>query len=449
MNDIRDVPLGTQSAEAATLHERALWHLVSFYGDPFAALDATIAIDPGWGLAHVMKADFILTVTEPVLLPQARAALDAALPLMAGASERERAHLGAAQLAVDGRWREACAAWDRILTRHPRDMLALISAHLFDFYRGDARNLRARVARVLPEWDQSDPLYPFVLGMHAFGLEECNLYGPAEETGRAALALDARGPWAIHAVAHVMEMQGRHDEGANWLRERQGHWAEDNGLAVHNWWHSALFELESLDTGAALALYDAQIGGSASVVNLQWLDCAALLWRIGLLGVDVGGRWKDLAQAWADPLGHAGYYAFNDVHALLAFLGSGELAPAQALIERCRAQAEHGESDNRAMAREVGLPLMAGLAAFRRGDMAEVAARLYPLRSIAHRFGGSHAQRDLIDQTLLAAAAAPGGDKAMGRALLNERRLAKPTTPLTQHWGRRLGWSCTDLLFFL
>ena len=96
-------------------------------------------------------------------------------------------------------------------------------------------------------------------------------------------------------------------------------------------------------------------------------------------------------------------------------------------------------SDNHAMALEVGLPLMAGSPAFERGDMAEVAAQLYPLRTVAHHFGGSHAQRDLIEQTLLAAAAAPGGDRAMGRLLLNERRLAKPNTPLMQHWGRRLG----------
>jgi len=439
MNDVRDVPLGTQSATAATLYERSLHHLVAFYGDPFATIDAMIEADPGWGLAQVVKADLILTMTEPALVPQARAALEAAEPLMRDAGERERDHLGAAQLALEGRWRAACDAWDRILRRHPRDMLALISAHLFDFYRGDARSLRARVARVLPEWDEADALYPYVLGMHAFGLEECNLYPQAEEAGRASLALEPLGPWAIHAVAHVMEMQGRYIEGADWLGERRHDWAEDNGLAVHNWWHAALFDLESLDTDAALALYDAQIGGSVSVVNLQWLDCAALLWRVGLLGVDVGVRWQALARSWVDPVGHGGYYAFNDAHALLALLGSGDAARAQALLQRCRAQLDAGPVDNRAMAREVGLPLMAGLVAYRSGNMAEVAAQLYPLRTVAHHFGGSHAQRDLIDQTLLAAASAPGGDRALGRLLLNERRLAKPNTPLTQHWARRLG----------
>ncbi len=434
MNDLRGVPSGSSSAHARDAHERALWHLVSFYGDPMAAFDATIAADPGWGLARVIKAVFILTLTEPGMVPQARQLLAEAKPLMAGAPAHEQGHFAAAQAATGGRWHEACARWDALLLDQPRDLLALTAAHLFDFYRGDARNLRARVARVLPEWRVDDPLQPFVQGMHAFGLEECNLYPQAEAAGREALARDPRGPWAIHAVAHVMEMQGRHEEGVRWLGEGSAGWAE-NGLAVHLWWHLALFRLETLDTAAALALFDARIAGGASTVNLQWLDGAALLWRLQLLGVDVGTRWQALAAEWAEPVALAGHYAFNDVHALLAFIGSGDTSRAQALLAASSAQAS---ADNIGMAREVGLPLMQGLMAFANGDADAACNTLYPLRGVAHHFGGSHAQRDLIDQTLLAAAAR-SSHKAAGRALLNERRLAKPNTPLTSHWAARLG----------
>jgi hypothetical protein len=434
VNDHRGVPSGSSSTLARENHERALWHLVSFYGDPMAAFDATIAADPGWGLARVVKAVFILTLTEPNMLLQARQLLAESEPLMAGAPVHEQAHFAAAQAALAGRWFDACARWDALLLDHPRDLLALTAAHLFDFYRGDARNLRARVARVLPEWPVDDPLQPFVQGMHAFGLEECNLYPQAEAAGREALARDPRGPWAIHAVAHVMEMQGRHEEGARWLEGGSSGWA-DNGLAVHLWWHLALFRLEALDTSAALALFDARIAGRASSVNLQWLDGAALLWRLHLLGVDVGPRWQALAADWVDPVAYAGHYAFNDVHALLAFMGSGDMARAQALLAASSAQAS---ADNTGMAHEVGVPLMQGLMAFVNGDADAACTLLYPLRRVAHHFGGSHAQRDLIDQTLLAAAAR-SSHKAMGRALLNERRLAKPNTPLTAHWASRLG----------
>ena len=232
-----------------------------------------------------------------------------------------------------------------------------------------------------------------------------------------------------------MEMQGRHDEGRRWLQERDTDWAE-NGLAEHLWWHLALFQLETLDTASALALFDAHIAGAASVVNLQWLDASALLWRLQLLGVDTGTRWQALAREWADPVANAGHYAFNDMHALLALLGSDDIPRAQALLAASIAQAT---TDNSKMTREVGVPLMHGLLAYATGDGASACELLYPLRSVAHHFGGSHAQRDLIDQTLLAASAARGGSKDAGRALLNERRLAKPNTPLTEHWASRLG----------
>ncbi len=445
MNDPRDCPVSTGSLPALEHCESALWRMVSFYGDALADLDTAIAADPTWSLPPVMKAGFITTLTEPAMLPQARAALEAARPLLAHANEREHTHFIAAELALAGRWRDASALWDLLLRHHPRDMLALICAHLFDFYRGDARNLRARVARVLPEWREDDALQPYVLGMHAFGLEECNLYPQAEETGRRALAANAKMPWAIHAVAHVMEMQGRHGDGVQWLNARHADWALDNGLSVHNWWHLALFHLESLDTAAALKLYDDHIGGGAATVNLQWLDCAALLWRLQLLGTDVGTRWSALATAWADPVQHAGHYAFNDVHALMALLGSGDAARAEQILvaagERAAQEPADGSSqsspDNRAMAGEVGLPMMLALLDFSRGRMRQCIDRLLPLRAVAHHFGGSHAQRDLIDQTLLGAAAG-GHDRGVGCALLNERRLAKPSTPLTEHWLRRM-----------
>ena len=434
MQDARGNPVSTASATALAQHEHAAWQLVGFYGDPYAALDAAIAADPGWALARIAKADLLMTLTEPALLPQARALLDAAQPLLVHANARERAHHAAASLCAQGRWQAAGAAWDAILLDHPRDILALKTAHLFDFYRGDFRNLRGRVARVLPQWSAELPLHAYVLGMHAFGLEEANLHAQAEAAGRASLALDARGPWAIHAVAHVLEMQGRHAEGRAWLEDRHDTWALDNGLSTHQWWHLALFQLETLDTGAALALYDAQLGGAGLSINLQWLDAAALLWRLDLLGVDVGARWQALAAAWADPVAQAGHYAFNDVHAALALIGSGDCARANALLER----AVPAEGDNRAMALDVGVPLLRSLLDHAQGRHDAAAHKLYALRGHAHRFGGSHAQRDLIDQTLLAACAA-GNRRDIGRAVLDERRLAKPATPLTEHWARRLG----------
>lgn len=438
MEDQRGNPVGTASQAALAHAEIALWRLCSFFDVPLADIDAASAEDPQWMLPPLMRAGFLLSLTEPALLPDARAALEQAELRAAAATPRERAHLVALSRCAAGDWQGACASWEEILLEHPRDLAALQWAHLFDLYRGDARNLRGRVARVLPEWPRDDALQPYLLGMHAFGLEECGLYAQAEAFGREACAGAAKVPAATHAVAHVLEMQGRHEEGRRWLHETRAVWSEGNGFAGHHWWHMTLFHLEALDLAGALALYDDHQGSAHSVLTLQRLDGASLLWRLRLLGADVGARWADLAQGWDLGPRDAGHAAFNDLHALLVLIGLRDRPGAEALLAAVQRRAERGNETNAATAREVGVPLMRGLLAFDAGDAAEATRLLLPLRETAQRLGGSHAQRDLLEQTLLAACAAPRGDRRLGRALLNERRLARGGTPLAEHWRARL-----------
>jgi tetratricopeptide (TPR) repeat protein len=438
--DARGNPCSSASAAARDAAEQALWRMMSFYEPPLADLDAAMAADPAWALPHLMKAGFLLSLTEPTLLAEADAHLSHARALAAQATPREKAHLEATQAVLEGRWQQACRIWDTLLVEHPRDALALQWAQLWDFYRGDAVGLRQRPARALPEWEEDDPLYAYVLALYAFGLEESNLYPQAEDAGRRALAVDARVPWAVHAVAHVMEMQGRFEDGSAWLRQHQPVWAEGNGFACHLWWHKALFRLEAMDSAGALRLFDAHLSGDALQITLNRVDAASMLWRLHLLGEDVASRCSELLQGWAQDDELAGHYAFNDVHFVLALLGAGEVGRAEAWLARCAERAlsptDAGRS-NHLMAREVGLPLIRGLVALAHGDADGAADLIAPVRAMSARFGGSHAQRDLIDQTLLAAAA-QGGRRSLGRALLNERTMAKVVTPLTRHWIERL-----------
>lgn len=439
-SDVRGNPTSSSAEGARAAAESALWRMMSFYDTPLADLDTASAQDPAWLLPHVMKAGFLLSLTEAGLQDEAAAHLQQAQALAAHATPRERAHLEAVQQVLQGRWHHACRIWDELLLQHPRDALALQWAQLWDFYRGDAVNLRQRPARALPEWDEHDPLYPHVLALYAFGLEENNLYPQAEEAGRRALAAQPRAPWAVHAVAHVMEMQGRFEEGSSWLRQHQAAWAEGNGFSTHLWWHKSLFRLEALDVAGVLRLIDAHLCGDAVQVTLQRVDAAALMWRLHLLGHDLSALGAGLLQGWDLAEGRAGHYAFNDVHAVMTMLVAGDLPRAEAWLARCAQRAMDGEEARRAnhqMAREVGLPLMRGLLALARGDADGAVDLIYPVRGLAQRFGGSHAQRDLIDQTLIAAAA-QGTRRAVGRALLNERLMAKASSPLTRHWAEHL-----------
>lgn len=446
MNDLRGNALATGDGAARDALESATWRMMSFYDPPLADLDGAIAADPSWSLPHTAKAGFLLSLTEPALQAEARQHLQAAQALAHKAPARERLHLDAVLLVADGRWHEACRLWDDWLLDHPRDALALQWAHLWDFYRGDAPGLRLRPARALPAWDPADPLYPCVLALYAFGLEECNLYPQAEDAGRQALALDPRVPWAVHAVAHVMEMQGRFEEGGAWLRQHQPAWGQGNGFAGHLWWHKALFRLEALDVTGVLRLMDTHLSGDALQITLQRVDAAAMLWRLHLLGHDVSAAAAALVKGWDSDDASAGYYAFNDVHRVMAQLTAGDVAGAEAWVARCAERAldaAEARRANHAMSREVGLPLMRALLAHARGEHDTAAEALYPLRALAQRFGGSHAQRDLIDQSLLAAATA-GQRKTLGHALLRERLMAKPATPLTRHWMDALGLQASE-----
>jgi tetratricopeptide (TPR) repeat protein len=270
--------------------------------------------------------------------------------------------------------------------------------------------------------------------MHAFGLEECNQYPEAEETARRALALEPKDGWAVHAGAHVMEMNGRIDEGIEWLVSREADWAPGNGFAYHNHWHLALYYLDTARYQDALALYDTRIAAAPPDAALQLVDATSLLWRLHLDGVDLGGRAAQVADNWAGRLEtERGFYAFNDAHAMLAFTMAGRSAEATQLEADLRWTIDNTASTNRMMTHDVGLPLCRALRAFGNERYAEAIAELEPVRDIAGRFGGSHAQRDLLTLTLIEAAIR-ARQPALARHYIAERTVQKPAS----RWGFRL-----------
>jgi len=269
--------------------------------------------------------------------------------------------------------------------------------------------------------------------MLAFGLEECNQYPEAERTGRRALEIEPKDGWSVHAVAHVMEMQGRIDEGVDWLHSRRQDWAPDNGFAFHNWWHLALFHLDRGDIDRVLDLYDTAVHPEPAVFTLALVDATALLWRLALEGVDVGDRWESVASNWEQRLDvERGHYAFNDLHAMLAFAAAGRAAAAGRLQLELQATALEGRASAGLMAREVGLPLALAIRAFARQEFDTAVEQIQATRDRAHRFGGSHAQRDLLSLTLIESARRAGRPR-LARHILAERELLKPTA-----WSDRL-----------
>jgi hypothetical protein len=151
--------------------------------------------------------------------------------------------------------------------------------------------------------------------------------------------------------------------------------------------------------------------------------------------VDVSDRWQALADRWT-PFAGAGNYAFNDLHAMIAFVAA-DRGEAQQEVLRAQLQAMEGDADNALFTRDVGHPAARAVQAFGRGDFATAAALLRGIRHHAHRFGGSHAQRDLIDLTLLEAALR-GGDAALARGLTAERVALRPRSPFARRMAAKV-----------
>ena len=227
--------------------------------------------------------------------------------------------------------------------------------------------LRDRIARALPKWFPGVPGYHTVLGLHAFGLEETGDYAAAEKTGREAVERERRDFWAQHAVAHVMEMQGRQQDGIAWMPDNADGWSRDSFFAVHNWWHVALYHLDLGDIDEVLTLFDGPIYGARSRVILEMIDASAMLWRLHLRGIDVGDRWQAVADAW-EPVKDAGNYAFNDAHAAMAFVGAGRPQSLARVIE-AQMQAMARSDDNAAFTPRGRPPGGAGDQGFRRRQL--------------------------------------------------------------------------------
>ena len=170
-------------------------------------------------MAHIAKAHILGLATEPKATAEAKAlvAKIRTLPLR----ERELSHVAILDLLLGGNWTTAALALGRHNARYPRDLVALQSGHLVDFYRANAREParphRACAAQVVARrpglLDPSRHARVRSRGMRRLRR--------AEELGRRALSTQPLDCWAHHAVAHVMEMQGRAEDGVGWMIARE------------------------------------------------------------------------------------------------------------------------------------------------------------------------------------------------------------------------------------
>ena len=296
--DERGLELSTSSSEAAEAISRMAISFVTQKQDTVVHVNAALEADTGCVLAHATKGLLIVGNRQPRRYPEARAALEAAESCGADANEREQGYLAALTAALEGRTLETVSHYETILQAYPCDLMVHRLAALELFWIGEFGWMRSIAERAAAAWSSDTPGVSGYLSMRAFGCEENGLFAEAERYGREAIEHDPTNGWGAHAVAHVMEMQGRHEDGIAWLDGLKDQWSNLNNFVHHLWWHRSLFHLLRGETETVLEIYDQQIRNPDSPLVQAMPDhfgdfqnCVDLLKHVEMQGREVGDRW--------------------------------------------------------------------------------------------------------------------------------------------------------------
>jgi tetratricopeptide (TPR) repeat protein len=434
VKDVRGLAISTSSAEAAAAMDSAVASFLNFRLDAREHLSRCLAADPEFGLAHCLKGYFAMLLYKQASVAQAAESARTARPLVAKATARERAHVEALEAWAAGDLDRTLATWEAILADHPTDVLAMRLAHYKYFWLGRRRDMMASVERVLPQWDHDLAGWGAILSCRCFAHEECGDYATAEVAGRAAVELDPADLWATHAVAHVMEMQDRHDEGIAWLGGLERHWAGANNLLHHLWWHRALFHLERREFDEVLALYDRRFRDLNSPLaqaqpdfHIDVQNAASMLFRLERHGVGVGDRWIELGDKAEKRIGDC-RSPFTLPHWLMALAATGRYDAARRMLDAMRSFSR-GSDTIAPVVGDVAVPIGEAVLAHRQGKYSRAVELMRPVLEDMHRLGGSHAQHDVLNQLFLDAAvkAQRADDVRLILARVADRHGAAPT----------------------
>jgi tetratricopeptide (TPR) repeat protein len=379
-------------------------------------LNRVLAAAPDFALGQAIRGVSCLLLGRTEMVAIAREAYAAALA-GAPATMREIAFVHALGDWLNGRPSRAVARVQVVLNLNPRDALAMKMIQAIHFVMGRPEAMRASIEGVIGAWSDH-PARGYLLGCHAFTLEETGEYARAERTGREGVELAPDDAWGLHAVAHVFDMTGRARDGLGWLTGREASWAHCNNFRFHVWWHRALMHLDLGEYAEALELYDSDIRAEKTDDYRDISNGASLLSRLEMEGVDVGHRWEELADL-SEHRATDGCLAFADLHYMLALCGGERDRAAAGLIARMRS-AHTAKGEAQRIIAHPGLHVAEGLQAFAAGEYSVAWMHLRAGRGDLQQIGGSHAQRDVFDRITIEAALR-GGYTEAADALLRER----------------------------
>ena len=415
-NDMSGLPTSLPRADIETWN-KVILGVLSHSAQTGPHLQKLLVIHPDFSLGQAILGLACMLLGRAEMTAIAREALTAAEAAHPGTT-RELQYVLALKDWLNGSPTRAAHRLQTVLDDHPRDALAMKLVQAIHFMMGRPQEMRQSVEAILPDW-QDHPAKGYLLGCHAFTLEETGEFSQAEEQGQHGVELAPDDAWGLHAVAHVYDMTARAREGLQWLKGREASWMHCNNFRYHVWWHQALMHLDLRQYDAALALYDHDIRADKTDDYRDVSNAASLLSRLELDGIDVGSRWEELADL-SEKRATDGSLAFADLHYVLSLCGGERDDAASNLIARM-AKAKQDICESQRIIAHPGLRMAQGVQAFARGEYANAWINLRDARTDLQQIGGSHAQRDVF-QRICIEAAIRGGYVEAARSLLEERR---------------------------
>lgn len=354
--------------------------------------------EPDFALGQAVKGMFYILLGRAELLPIAKDAFAAAKTSIAEGhvTAREMKFVEALGVWLDGRPSATIELLEEVLAMHPSDALAMKLSHAVRFVLGDAKGMRNSIENVMPAYGPDHAARGYLLGCHAFALEETGDFEKAEIAGRQALWMAPDDAWGLHAVAHVHDMTANAKKGLEWLTGREAAWAHCNNFRYHVWWHKALMHLDLGQVETVLDLYDAEIRNDQTDDYRDISNATSLLMRLELDGVDVGQRWEELSEI-CEKRTEDGCLIFADLHYLMALTGDKRPDATARMLQRIARDAT-SNSETGARMGDPGMAAAEGLEAFGEGRYDHAFQKLTHARGAMHLAGGSHAQRDVFER---------------------------------------------------
>ena len=415
------LPLSTSSTTAVEHYQLGMDGLLSYGLGADDAFRAALGADERLALAHAGLALFLFFQGEG---SAARASIATATELAEGATRRERQHVAALAAIMAGDTARGLALIDEHVTDFPRDALLVNQASSSIGFSGRADREAFRLAfleRLAPAYGD-DWWFQSAL---SFTLHEVGRFAESRELSERSLAQYPGNANASHNLAHVDFETLDLDRGIAFLTDWLSRYDRRAPYFCHLAWHLSMFELHRGNATGALEVFERDIADSSNP-RMTVMDGAAILWRLALYGAADTLPWKPVADT-ARRVARPGF-VFGDIHAGLAYAACGDTSALAALTDNLRAMDAKGHP----IAGRVALPLVESAAAFAAGDYAGTVRHLEPVEREIHRMGGSHAQWEVFEETMVVSYLRLG--RAADAARLLRRRLATRQTPRDRAW---------------